>query len=301
MNLRSPFTVLDGGLSTVLEARGVDLRHPLWTGRLIVESPETLVEAHRDYLRAGAEVIITASYQSSVPGLERAGLTRPDAEAALRSTTALAREAVARHGSPALVAASVGPYGATRADGSEYRGNYDVDATQLLEFHRRRLEVLVTSVPDLLVVETIPTLFEAHAIAAAIASTGGTPSWFSFVCRDEAHTAGGDCIEDAIAVAAGIPGIIAVGVNCTDPRLIGPLLERAATVTDLPLIAYANGGQSWNAAAGAWAGDPIAPDDPAFVASWVAAGARVIGGCCGAGPAQIASLRRQRDATAPAR
>ncbi|WP_309615162.1 homocysteine S-methyltransferase, partial [Salinibacterium sp.] len=292
MNLRSPFTVLDGGLSTVLEARGVDLKHPLWTGRLIIESPETLIEAHGDYLRAGAEVIITASYQSSVAGLENAGLTHAEAEAALGSTTTLAREAVSRHGSTALVAASVGPYGATRADGSEYRGDYDVDAAQLREFHRRRLNVLVDSAPDLLAVETIPTVFEAHAIAAAIAATGATPSWFSFVCRDEAHTAGGDRIEDAIAVAAGIPGIIAVGVNCTDPRLIGPLLERAATVTDLPLVAYANGGQNWNTAAGAWDGDPIAPDDPAFVASWVASGARMIGGCCGAGPAHIASLRR---------
>ncbi|WP_309616068.1 homocysteine S-methyltransferase [Salinibacterium sp.] len=301
MNIRSPFTVLDGGLSTVLEARGVDLKHPLWTGRLIIESPETLIEAHGDYLRAGAEVIITASYQSSVAGLEKAGLTRAEAEAALGSTTTLAREAVSRHGSPALVAASVGPYGATRADGSEYRGDYDVDAAQLREFHRRRLDVLVDSAPDLLAVETIPTVFEAHAIAAAIAATGATPSWFSFVCRDEAHTAGGDRIEDAIAMAAGIPGMIAVGVNCTDPRLIGPLLERAATVTDLPLVAYANGGQNWNTAAGAWDGDPIAPDAPAFVASWVASGARMIGGCCGAGPAHIASLRRQRDATAPAR
>lgn len=297
--MHSPFTVVDGGLSTVLDAHGFDLRHPLWTGRLITESPEALVEAHLAYLHAGAEVIITASYQASVDGLERMGLTRGQAEAALASNTTLAHEAVRRHGSPAVVAASVGPYGATRADGSEYHGNYDVSAATLLDFHLRRLELLVASGPDLLAVETIPSTIEARAIAQALSSIVTTPSWFSFVCRDERHTASGDRIEDAVAVAAEIPGILAVGVNCTDPRLIGALLERAATVTDLPLLAYANSGRSWNRADARWEGDPIPADDPELVARWIAAGARLIGGCCGAGPAQIASLRAQRDALAP--
>ncbi len=125
MNLNFPFTVVDGGLSTVLDEHGFDLRHPLWTGRLITESPDALIEAHLAYLRAGAEVIITASYQASVTGLEAMGLSRSAAEDALRSTTTLAQEAVRRYGSPALVAASVGPYGATLADGSEYHGDYD--------------------------------------------------------------------------------------------------------------------------------------------------------------------------------
>ncbi|MGV8895722.1 MAG: homocysteine S-methyltransferase [Rhodoglobus sp.] len=296
--LHRPFTVLDGGLSTVLDAQGFDLRHPLWTGRLITESPESLTEAHLSYLKAGAEVIITASYQASVAGLEAMGLTRSAAEDALVSTTTLAQEAVRRHGSPALVAASVGPYGASLADGSEYRGDYDIDAADLRDFHLRRLELLVESAPDLLAVETIPSIVEARAIASAIAAVASVPSWLAFVCRDEQHTAEGDRIEDAVAVAAGIPGIMAVGVNCTDPRLIGPLLERAATVTELPLGAYANGGQSWSAADAHWEGESIPADDPAMVARWVAAGARLIGGCCGSGPAQIAGLRTQRDAVA---
>ena len=294
----SPFTVVDGGLSTVLDAQGFDLRHPLWTGRLITESPEALVEAHLAYLRSGAEVLITASYQASVAGLENMGLSRQAAEAALASTTELAREAVFRHGSAALVAASVGPYGATRADGSEYRGNYGIDEAELLDFHRQRLEVLVASGPDLLAIETIPSVAEARAIAGAMLSVAPTPSWFAFVCRDAQHTAGGDRIEDAIEVAASIPGIVAVGVNCTDPRLIGPLLDRAAAVTDLPLVAYANSGQSWNAAGAHWQGEPVPADDPALVARWIDAGARLIGGCCGAGPTQIASLRAQRDVIA---
>lgn len=298
--LHSPFSVVDGGLSTVIQAHGVDLRHPLWTGRLITESPETVIEAHLEFLRAGAEVLITASYQASVAGLERGGLTRREAEVALASTTTLAREAVRRHGSAALVAASVGPFGATRADGSEYHGDYGIDDASLLDFHRRRLELLVGSDPDLLAVETIPSVAEARAIAGAISAVAPIPSWFAFVCRDEAHTASGDRIEDAIAVASAIPGVVAVGVNCTDPLLVGALLERAATVTDLPLIAYANSGQSWDAADARWRGEPVPADDPTLVARWIDAGARLIGGCCGAGPAQIRSLRAQRDAIAAA-
>ena len=157
------FTVLDGGLSTVLEAAGHDLRHDLWTARLITEQPEALVEAHRVFLRAGAEVIITASYQASVDGFEAAGLSRSEAEAALQSTTALAREAVGD--GTALVAASVGPYGATLANGSEYHGRYGLDHDELVDFHRSRLELLIDSAPDLLAIETIPSVAEARALA----------------------------------------------------------------------------------------------------------------------------------------
>ena len=291
MNLRTPFTVIDGGLSTVLEEQGFDLRHPLWTARLITENPEALVEAHLAYLRAGAEVVITASYQASVDGFVAGGLSRAEAEAALRSTTALAREAVARHGSGALVAASVGPYGATLADGSEYHGDYAITDEALRQFHAERLALLAESAPDLLAIETIPSAREALALRDAL--EGNTlPAWFAFTCRDDARTASGDRIEDAIAIAASVPGVIAVGVNCTDPVFIGPLLERAASVTDLPLVAYGNAGQAWNAAAGVWEGTAAASFP---VDRWVEAGARLIGGCCGVGPAGIAALRRSRD------
>jgi homocysteine S-methyltransferase len=291
MNLSAPFTVIDGGLSTVLEEAGFDLRHPLWTARLIIENPEALVNAHLAYLQAGAEVVITASYQASVDGFLACGLSRAEAEAALRSTTALARSAVARHGSSALVAASVGPYGATLADGSEYHGDYAITDEALRGFHSDRLALLLASEPDLLAIETIPSVREAQALSHALG--GNTiPAWFAFTCRDDAHTASGERIEDAIAVAARIPGVVAVGVNCTDPALVGPLLERAATVTDLPLVAYANAGQVWNAAAGVWEGTAAASFP---VDRWVEAGARLIGGCCGVGPAGIAALRRARD------
>ena len=291
--MHSHFTVLDGGLSTVLEAAGHDLRHDLWTARLITERPEALVEAHRAFVTAGAEVIITSSYQASVGGFEAAGLSQTEAEAALLSTTRLAREAVGD--APTLVAASVGPFGATLANGSEYHGRYGIEQAGLRDFHRSRLELLIDSAPDLLAIETIPTVAEARALGEALDGLDAPPVWFAFTCSDGAHTAGGDRIEDAITVASGIPGVTAVGVNCTSPEHIGELLRRAATVTDLPLLAYANGGQVWNAGLGVWEGPPVAADDRTVVGEWLDAGARIVGGCCGVGAAGIAGLRAWRD------
>ncbi len=291
--MHSHFTVLDGGLSTVLEAAGHDLRHDLWTARLITERPEALVEAHRAFVTAGAEVIITSSYQASVGGFEAAGLSQTEAEAALLSTTRLAREAVGD--APTLVAASVGPFGATLANGSEYHGRYGIEQADLRDFHQWRLELLIDSAPDLLAIETIPTAAEARALGEALDGLDAPPVWFAFTCSDGAHTAGGDRIEDAIAVASGIPGVAAVGVNCTSPEHVGELLRRAASVTDLPLLAYANGGQVWNAALGVWEGPPVAADDRTTVGEWLDAGARIVGGCCGVGASGIAGLRAWRD------
>lgn len=291
-------TLLDGGLSTALAARGVDLDHPLWTARLLLDDPEVLEAAHLDFLRAGAQVLITASYQLSRRGIVAVGHDAAIADELLHRATAVARAAAARHraeasgagdGAPALVAASVGPFGAVLADGSEYTGRYPVGPAELADFHAERLAVLVASGPDLLAVETLPGAAEAAAVVAAARRVPGPlpPSWVTFTCRDGAHTAAGDRIEDAVATAADLPGLALVGVNCTAPALVGELLARMAAVTDLPLVAYPNSGQVWDPDGNRWLGTP----DTAFdVAGWAALGARWIGGCCGVGPDAVAAL-----------
>lgn len=285
------FTLLDGGLSTALERAGHNLDHPLWTARMLVDDPEALIAAHTAYLAAGAEVLITSSYQASRPGLAAAGATEP--EAVLASATELAREAVHRVGRQALVAASVGPYGAVLADGSEYRGRYRLTHEQLVDFHRERLAVLLASAPDLVAAETLPTAAEAEAVVAAL---GGSdrPAWFSFTCRDAERTWGGDRIEAAAQAALRHRATIAVGVNCTAPEHVAGLLGRLRDVTDVPLVAYPNRGQRWDGTANRWSGRPRAVT-PELVSSWVAAGARYIGGCCGVGPSDIAQLAHWRE------
>ncbi|MEZ5215809.1 MAG: homocysteine S-methyltransferase [Ilumatobacteraceae bacterium] len=305
MQFATPFSVLDGGLSTALERAGHDLAHHLWTARLLVTEPEAIVRAHLSYLRAGAEIVITASYQASIAGFIGEGMDRAEAIATIGLTTELAREAsrrfVAERGRAQVptVAASVGPYGATLADGSEYHGRYPVGDGLLRDFHRERLEILVASEPDLLACETIPSAAEAAIIAGSLDGLPVLPTWFTFTCPDGEHTASGDPIEDAVEAVAGVPGLVALGVNCSSPEHVGELLSRIGSRSALPLVVYPNLGRTWDGEQHCWIGEDGIGTDAWPVEDWVDAGVRVLGGCCGTAEADVAALRRVRDAFDP--
>lgn len=287
--------IVDGGLSTALEEAGHTLDDRLWTARLLVDDPEAIVGAHLSFLRAGARVLISSSYQASEAGFGAAGLAPDAAIEALRSTTALAVEARGRFGleDPAgardvLLAASVGPHGATLGDGSEYRAP-SVDEVSLIEFHTRRLRVLIDTQPDLLAIETISSTRETRAILSALDAFPPLRAWVAFTCRDSATTWGGDPIEEAVEAATACPSVLAVGVNCTAPADVAPLLERIGRVTDLPLVAYPNSGQRWDAGGRVWTGG-VSRFAAEELAEWIGLGARYLGGCCGVGPSGIAAL-----------
>ena len=286
--------VLDGGLATELMARGHDLSDRLWSARLLERDPDAIEEVHLAYFRAGAKVAITASYQASVEGFAAVGIDQDRALELMRASVRLARrarthaiaEGVAE--APLLVAGSVGPYGAMLADGSEYRGDYDVSAQRLADFHRPRMEALREAGADLLAIETIPTIREAVVLVRLLDEVD-VPAWLSYSCRDWASTAAGEPIEAAMALGDH-PRIVAVGVNCTAPRFVPELLGRARTATARSLIAYPNGGDRWDAAGRQWVADAGGAFDPAAVATWTSLGATWLGGCCGTGPAEIREL-----------
>lgn len=283
--------VLDGGLSNALEDRGIDISGPLWTARALRDRPEAVAAVHRDYFRAGATVATTASYQVSVPALVAAGLGRGDAEAVVGRSVSLARrvrDEMAADGVTRLVAASVGPYGAVLADGSEYRGRYGVSARHLRDFHLPRLELLAAEGPDLLAVETVPDVDEAVVLAGLLDDIG-LPAWFSFAA-DGRRTRAGQRLGEAFAVAASARSVVAVGVNCCAPRDVLPAVREAVAVTGRPAVAYPNSGERWDAASRRWTG--AAGYDVALAGEWVAAGAAYVGGCCRVGPAQIAAVAR---------
>ncbi|QNN51337.1 homocysteine S-methyltransferase [Nocardioides mesophilus] len=282
--------ILDGGLSTALAARGHDLSDALWTARLLRDAPEEVAAVHRTYYEAGAEVATTASYQASVAGFGNAGLSRAEAEDLLRLSVTLAREVrdeqVARDGRRRLVAASVGPYGAVLADGSEYRGRYGLSAARLRDFHLPRIETLAAAGPDLLAVETVPDLDEAEVLVGILDQVG-LPAWLSYSVSG-GRTRAGQPLEDAFAVAAGSPAVVATGVNCCAPADVLPALEVAARVSGRPGVAYPNSGQGWDSGTRTWSGDTAY--DVTLAPSWVAAGAAWVGGCCQVGPDDIATL-----------
>jgi homocysteine S-methyltransferase len=280
--------VLDGGLATLLERHGHDLSSDLWSARLLRDDPDAIEQAHREFFAAGAEVATTASYQVSFEGFGAEGVDRDEVERLLRRSVELAaaaRDAAAPDG---WVAASVGPYGAVLADGSEYRGDYDLDVAGLRAFHRPRLHVLASMVgehADVLAVETVPCLAEVEAVLAELDGSG-VPAWLSLSAAD-GRTRAGEPLEDAFAMAADVSEILAVGVNCTTPADAGAAVPLAGARG--PAVVYPNSGQSWNAATREWEGvSAFHADD---VGAWVADGARLVGGCCRVGPEDISSLR----------
>ncbi|XHM63996.1 homocysteine S-methyltransferase [Streptomyces nigra] len=285
--------VLDGGLSNQLEAQGHDLSDELWSARLLAEEPEAIVEAHLAYFEAGADVAITAGYQATFEGFARRGVDRQRAAGLIASSVELAREAVRRArargiGRPLWVAASAGPYGAMLADGSEYRGRYGLSVAELERFHRPRLEVLAGARPDVLALETVPDTDEAEALLRAVRGLG-VPAWLSYTVSGD-RTRAGQPLEEAFGLAAGADEVIAVGVNCCAPEDVEGAVAIAARVTGLPVVAYPNSGESWNATTRAW--DGRATLSPALARQWRASGAHLIGGCCRVGPPTITALSR---------
>lgn len=276
--------VLDGGLATQLEAQGCDLADPLWSARLLADAPEQIDAAHRAFVRAGARVLITASYQASFEGFARRGLSRAAAARLSRRSVRLARAAAGDR--QVWVAASVGPYGAVLADGSEYRGRYGLSEAELRRFHQPRIAALAEAAPDVLALETVPDADEAAAMLSA-AEGCGIPVWLSYTVEGE-RTRAGQPLADAFAVAAGRSEVIAVGVNCCAAADVDAAVETAAAVTGRPVVVYPNSGEDWDARRHAWRG--AAAFDPSRARGWAERGARLIGGCCRITPAGIAAV-----------
>ncbi|HET7388541.1 MAG TPA: homocysteine S-methyltransferase [Nocardioidaceae bacterium] len=287
--------VVDGGMSNALQDRGHDLSDPLWTARLLRDAPEEIAAVHRAYFDAGAHVATTASYQASVQGFVVQGHSRSGAEQLLRRSVAIAsdvRDSLAGDGVSRYVAASVGPYGAVLADGSEYRGRYGLPASALRDFHLPRIELLASSGPDFLAVETVPDIDEA-AVIVEILDELALPAWVSFAIVGST-TRAGQPLADAFATAASVPSVFAVGVNCCAPRDVADAVALAVSVTGKPAVAYPNSGEGWDASARRWSGR--ASYDVRLAADWIDAGAGYVGGCCRVGPDTIGALAGVVDA-----
>jgi homocysteine S-methyltransferase len=278
--------ISDGGLATELEARGHNLSDDLWSARLLVDAPQEIVAVHSAFYRAGASFATTASYQASFDGFAQRGIGRTDATSLLRRSVELARDARDEVGGQRWVAASIGPYGAALANGEEYVGRYGLTVAQLADWHRPRLEILAGAGPDVLAVETVPDVDEAEALVGLIHELG-VPAWLSYTVAGTT-TRAGQPLADAFALAAGVPEIVAVGVNCCAPEDVEHAVLVAREVTDKPVIVYPNSGEEWDGERRTWVGQSHWSDD--LAPRWVAAGARIIGGCCRVGPDDIAEL-----------
>jgi homocysteine S-methyltransferase len=279
--------VLDGGLSTELESQGHDVTSALWSARLLRDDPGAIAAAHAAFAAAGAQVATTASYQATFPGFAAAGIDRAEARTLLTRSVQLARE-----GAPeGWVAGSVGPYGAYLADGSEYTGDYvsEVTVAQLREFHRPRLQVLADAGADVLACETLPAAAEVEALLAEVTALD-VPVWISVSAvtgpDGVVRTRRGELLSDVLGMTRGIDQVLAVGVNCTDPATVVPAVVWARVASGKPVVAYPNSGETWDATARRWTGTPGVGD----VRTWLAAGARLVGGCCRVRPDDVRAI-----------
>lgn len=296
---KHPTLVIDGALATELERRGCDLKDDLWSAKILLEQPEVIQQLHYDYFQAGADCAITASYQATIDGFKKRGLNESEAIALIQKSVRLAITArdefwanesnhIGR--SKPFVAASVGPYGAYLADGSEYRGNYGLSEKDLIDFHRPRMRALIEAGADMLACETIPTIVEAQALANLLKEFPAITAWFSFSARDEKHVSEGQSFADCVELLNDHSQVTAVGINCTSPKFIPSLIHEGKQKTDKPLLVYPNLGESYDAVNNNWDGNVTVESFSEEAKGWHREGARLIGGCCRTSPEDIQAI-----------
>ncbi|MFS0637785.1 homocysteine S-methyltransferase [Mesobacillus foraminis] len=293
--------ILDGALATELEGHGCDLDDPLWSARVLLENPEVIYQVHSDYFHAGADCTISSSYQATIDGFSTRGIQEEEAVELIKKTVLLAKKARddfwkknEQTGRPKpLVAASVGPYGAYLADGSEYVGNYGVSDEALAQFHRPRMAALIESGADVLAFETIPSLQEAKVLALLLKEFPDAFAWLSFSLKDEKAISDGTLLGECAKVFNDIEQIAAIGINCAPSSFVTEAVHVLHLHTQKPIIVYPNSGETYEAETKTWHGQGSCEGIHEKSEEWYNAGARLIGGCCRTAPKHIEELSKK--------
>lgn len=293
--------ILDGAFGTELERKGYDINDSLWSAKFLMEKPEAIAEVHKDYLDAGSDCVTTASYQATYEGFMNRGMSEEEAKALIQSSVKIAQKVRDDFWSETknhtnrqkpLVAASIGPYGAYLADGSEFRGDYGLSLEDLKAFHAKRLATLIETQPDLLACETIPCLIEAQALCELLKAYPDVYAWVSFSAKDGKHINSGESIKMCAAYLDAQPNVVAIGINCTAPQYIESLIDEIKTASSKPIIVYPNGGATYNALTKTWDGISKSSSYGKSAYIWYEKGAKLIGGCCQTTPMDIAQVAK---------
>ena len=290
--------LLDGGMSNQLEAQGFDLNNELWSAKVLLSNPRAIVDAHLHYLEAGSQCVITTSYQASISGLVKTGLNESQAKDLILNSVTLAEQAIKEYmvsnssTERPFVAASIGPYGASLADGSEYHGDYGVADAVLIDHHKKQIDLLATTNAEIFACETIPSLQEARVLKQLLAEQE-KPAWISFSCKDGRHLSDGTQIEDCVREFNQCSNPVALGVNCTNPKYMVELIERIkVTCPEKFIVVYPNSGEDFDATNKTWHGTASPNECGSASTKWQKAGANIVGGCCRMGPEHIVSIKQ---------
>lgn len=301
--LQKDVIILDGALGTELENRGYDVSGKLWSAKYLLKKPIAIQEIHEVYLIAGSDIITTSSYQASIPSFLEAGLNLEESYDLIKKTVFLAENAIktvweslpieekAKRPYP-LIAGSVGPYAAYLSDGSEYTGDYQLSQEKFQEFHRPRIQALLEAGSDLLAIETIPNVQETKAILDLLEKEfPQVEAYLSFTAQTESTISDGTKIEEVGKLADLSSQILALGINCTAPHLISPLLTCLQSVSKKPFVVYPNSGEIYNGDSQTWSSNPNQENTLVQNSQlWRELGARLLGGCCRTRPTDMKEL-----------
>ena len=283
MLFRKHPVILDGAMGTELQRRGVDIGLPLWSANGLIAHPEIVLQIHKDYVEAGADIITTNTFRTTRRAFRNANL--PDrSEALTRSAVDIARKA--RESFPdhdVLIAGSIAPIEDC------YRVDLVPPERELYEEHVLHASRLAEQGVDLLLLETMNTVREAFAACKAAKSTGKEVI-VSFVCGRDGRLLSGESIAEAVGAIARLDPS-AFSINCVAPRYVGLGLAELKKATSLPLALYANIGSPDDDTSGDMVKSDVNEEKyVGFAADWIAEGVAIVGGCCGTTPAYIRAL-----------
>lgn len=307
--------IVDGGFSTQLATHVGDTidGDPLWTAKFLVTNPNAIVTTHLDFLKAGADVILTNTYQASIDGFaEHMNLSEEESLNLFCKAVDYAKEAVNLYkedigngenvaNADPLIAGSIGPYGACLHDASEYSGKYcsSVSEEFLVNWHRPRVQKLLDSGVDFLALETIPCRREAVALVKLLKEYPNSKAWLSFSCScDGKSIADGSSFQDValFCYREALPGqILAIGMNCIAPRNVTPLLKGINDRCEekfVPLVVYPNSGEKYTIEQG-WMKKEEECSLHKLIHEWLDLGVRYVGGCCRTNASDVMKIRAE--------
>ena len=297
------YILLDGATGSNLIKKGMP--SGVCPEQWILEHPDALVDLQRDYVEAGTDILYAPTFTANRIKLREYGLEEKQ-EALIRKLVALSRQAAGRDNSEEDMASIAAEETDRMAEGEriplvagdltmtgrQLRPMGDMELEELIDIYKEQIRLMEASGVDLLVVETMMSLGETRAALIAAKETTSLPVMVTMTFEADGRTLFGTDARTAAIVLESL-GADAIGVNCsTGPAKMKGIVEAMAQVSPLPLIAKPNAGLPGVDEQGNTSYDM---DSDTFVSEMeelAAAGAVILGGCCGTDPAYIAGLKR---------
>ncbi|KAI6176809.1 Homocysteine S-methyltransferase 1 [Aphelenchoides bicaudatus] len=281
--------ILDGGMGSLIEYLGYDCSSTdAWGSGANLTHPECVVQAHKEFINAGADILLTNTYQANIKRLSKS-LGKEEALQCVENGVNLAKQAADGH--QVSIFGSIGPFATYFCDGSEYTGAYMNDPTfnknLVRHYYEQQVRALHNTGIRFFTFETVPTLAEAiyaRDVLEEIACDG----IIAAVCKDEFHLANGDRFSDFVKELSESPRVKAIGINCTSPEYVKSLLQVGAPhLRDKAFVVYPNSGEKYDGLSKEFYGNVRIARIIEELDDWIKLGVKVIGGCCRVKPEDI--------------